>query len=569
MRLPRADDLAPRPPLSSRRLVSTLVVLVSLVAAVATVCQWPLWNRNPTLAALNTLVSLAFTAVGVFLHGQGRRHDPQTWGFFLAGVFWPTIWVDGWGGAGWLRLSQHGSSLSWWTVASAILLYPYGRLGSYERAWIVCAFLLLPGLEFLLDLTSTTYAQVPFLLNTSNTALVVGFLFLVIRRWMLTTGMERRVLLPVLSSAAVTAVVAGIGSPIMVTGTTRQADAFLTVQSLTLLAVPMAFLAGTLHRRLAQAGVADELARLPWPASVEAVQEALRRALQDEQLEVRYWLVESGGYVDAHGRFPRQPEQPGRLAVPVYTHDDEPLAVLLVDPQLAEHQELLNAATAAGALALLNARLQAGLRAQQDQLRAAQQRVEEARWAERRELERNLHDGAQHRLAAVTLWLGLTSVQAAKDPSLKEAIDRAQDEVRAVLQELRDIAHGIHPALLTHAGLGPALEALAERQPLPVHVVAPKVRFPPVAEAIAYYVAAEALVNVLKHANATCATVRVQPHDSDLRLEVVDDGVGGADPTRGSGLVGLQHRVGAVGGELHIATAPGAGTRITARVPCG
>ena len=226
--------------------------------------------------------------------------------------------------------------------------------------------------------------------------------------------------------------------------------------------------------------------------------------------------------------------------------------------------------TRVASMTLENVRLDAELRAKVEELRASRARIVEAGDEARRRLERDLHDGAQQRLVALALNLRLLGGRLEGDPDASRELASAQRELEDALQELRDLARGIHPAVLSDRGLSPALAELARRLPVPVELEAPpEGRLPEQVEAAAYFVVAEALTNVAKHARATHATVRVTHADGRLDVEVGDDGVGGAESSSGSGLGGLADRVAALDGELEIETAPGEGTRIRAAIPCG
>jgi signal transduction histidine kinase len=204
-----------------------------------------------------------------------------------------------------------------------------------------------------------------------------------------------------------------------------------------------------------------------------------------------------------------------------------------------------------------------------EQLAASRVRIVEAADAERRRLERNLHDGAQQRL--VSLALDLRQVEARLDGGDPEAARRllagAREELELALEELRELARGIHPAILSDRGLGPALEALAARASLPVQLEALSERLPERVEAAAYYLVAEALTNATRHAQASTVRVRVRCAKDRLLLEVRDDGIGGADVRSGSGLRGLADRVEALGGHLRLDSRPGAGTTLTGEIP--
>ncbi|GAB3186855.1 sensor histidine kinase [Nesterenkonia suensis] len=212
------------------------------------------------------------------------------------------------------------------------------------------------------------------------------------------------------------------------------------------------------------------------------------------------------------------------------------------------------------------ARLQARLE-QVDQARSDAVDVADA---ERRRLERDLHDGAQQRLTALAVDLGLSRRMHAQDPEqLRETLVRAQGEVTSALQEIRDLVRGLHPAVLEDRGLDAAISALADRVPFPVEIRVEVEPRPPVqVEAVAYFVVAEALNNAMRHARADQASVRITRQDDQLMVRIDDDGAGGADPASGTGLQGLQRRVSAVEGRLMVDSPAGAGTRVEAVLPC-
>jgi signal transduction histidine kinase len=209
------------------------------------------------------------------------------------------------------------------------------------------------------------------------------------------------------------------------------------------------------------------------------------------------------------------------------------------------------------------------LRDRVDDLRHARARIIEATDAERRRLERDLHDGAQQRLVALSLTLGLAESRLKTDPeAAAPLVAQAREEAKLAVQELRELARGLHPAVLSDRGLEPALEALATRAPVPVTVTGvPEERLPRPVEAAVYFVTAEALTNVAKYAEASAARVALAVNQHVARLEVTDDGRGGADPSGGTGLAGLRDRVEALDGQLMVLSPRGAGTTIVAEIP--
>jgi signal transduction histidine kinase len=209
------------------------------------------------------------------------------------------------------------------------------------------------------------------------------------------------------------------------------------------------------------------------------------------------------------------------------------------------------------------------LRERVDDLRHARQRIIAAADAERRRIERDLHDGAQQRMVAVAVTLGLAQAQFSSDPeNAAKLIAQAREEAQLAVKELRELARGIHPAVLSDRGLAAALEALATRAPVPVAVCGvPEEPLAPAIEACAYFVTAEALTNVAKYAHASEASVELAVDEGCLRLEVRDDGVGGADLDGGTGLRGLRDRVDALDGRFDVESPMGGGTTITVEMP--
>jgi signal transduction histidine kinase len=332
---------------------------------------------------------------------------------------------------------------------------------------------------------------------------------------------------------------------------------------------PFVFLFGLLHARLVRSEVGDvfvELRKDPGPADLRDV---LARALRDPSLRLAYWLPEFGSYADHEGRQVESPGRDARQAMTPIDRDGARVAALFHDPALAEEPELLDAVTAAASIAIENGRLQAELKARLEELRGSRSRVIEAGQKERQRLERNLHDGAQQRLIALSLELSLLQEQLDGDPDASARLGVARREIAASLGELREVARGIHPAVVTGHGLEVALEQLVARASVPIRLtVEVEDRLPEQLEVAAYYLVSEGLANLGKYAQASSASVDVNRSGGQLLVEVVDDGIGGADTERGSGLRGLADRVEALGGRLRVWSPVGGGTRVRAEIPC-
>lgn len=333
---------------------------------------------------------------------------------------------------------------------------------------------------------------------------------------------------------------------------------------------PIVFLIGVLQAQLGRASVGDLLVDLgvnPGPAEL---QQAVAGALRDPSVKVAYWLEEFGSYADVDGRQIDPMPTSDRSQTPV-VHDDVPVAVLLHDSALDDEPELLAAVAAATSMAIHNAQLQVELRARLEELRGSRIRILHAEQRERRRLERDLHDGAQQRLIAVSLELSQLGDQLADRPALRRRTAAARAGVAASLAELRDLAHGIHPAAVSDHGLMVALESLATPGPVPVRIDGTvDRRLPEAVELAAFFLVSEALVNIAKHAAASSATVRLHHSPQRLVVEVIDDGTGGATSDgRGTGLRGLADRVETLGGRLQVWSPAGGGTRVRAEIPCG
>ena len=416
----------------------------------------------------------------------------------------------------------------------------------------------------LVDALQKTYAV------TAYGVLATLFIVLIGRKLWTATPRARRILAPLLIAAAVAALRAVLDSVLtFVEPVPGWVFDLYWWQVAGLAALPLALLGGLLRARLARVHVADLVVHLE-RTPLHGIRDELAQALGDPTLEVAFWLPERRGYVDAAGEPFAVPSDSARRAVTPIEREGDPLAALVHDPTLRDEPELIEAVAAAARLALENARLQAELHAQLVKVKESRARIVTAADEERRRIERDIHDGAQQRLVALALELRSTQrrLGAEVDPELDRLLASAADELQVAVDELRELAHGIHPGILVQGGLATALETLAARSPVPVTVDATEDRLPPEVEGAAYFVASEALANVIKHAHASRAAIRATRSEGALVIEVEDDGVGGAASQNGSGLRGLADRVEALGGRLTVESAPGAGTRVVGEIPC-
>jgi signal transduction histidine kinase len=297
------------------------------------------------------------------------------------------------------------------------------------------------------------------------------------------------------------------------------------------------------------------------------VREMLAESLGDRSVAIAYWLADRQAFVDEAGHPVALPEPGSGRAWTAVEQDGRRVAAIVHDAALDTSPELVHAAAAASSLAIDNERLKADLRARVEDLRVSRLRIVEAADEARRRIERDLHDGAQQELLALALELRVLRASIS-DPEAGPLVDGLAVRLDAALRELRELARGIHPAILTRSGLEPAIAALAERAPVQVRVESTiEGRLAPAVEAAAYFVVAEALTNIARYAHAPEARVELRRDGDAIVVLVADDGAGGADLNAGSGLRGLQDRLAVVDGVLAIHSPPGAGTRLEARIP--
>jgi signal transduction histidine kinase len=389
--------------------------------------------------------------------------------------------------------------------------------------------------------------------------------FVTAARWRAASRPRRRALLPSLAGSLSGVLFAAWLTSLLVESPVIP---LVWVLNTALLTVPAALLWGLLRSRLARGGLADLLRDLGTRRGVQ-LETGLAKTLGDPSLVLAYRVPGERTYIDGAGR-PVAPPAPGgdRTPAPI-ERDGRELGILVYDASLDDDPELVEAVAATAALALDDARLQAESEGRLAELRASRERIVAASDTERRRLERNLHDGAQQRLVSVALQLRMVQRHIRSDPALAEQLlSSAADELSQSLEELRELARGIHPAVLNH-GLRAALNSLAARASVTTTVSfeSPE-RLPEPVKLAAYFVASEALANVTKYAHATQTTVRVSRRDGRVVVEIADNGVGGANESAGTGLQGLADRVAALDGTLRILSPPGGGTVITAELPC-
>lgn len=475
--------------------------------------------------------------------------------------------------------------LSSQALAHLVLALPTGRLANRrERALIATQYVLGPATQVPRYFTEdprehqmwgdigATYSIWADIGAVANIACAVLLAALILRRWAGVGWVVRRGYAAVWAVALGIAMVAILTSVGFLTRHAPQPEPLLAF-SIGLVLLPVGIAVGLLRVRLARTRVADLVIRLATAAQPERVRAALADALDDPMLDL-YFRLPHGGYVDVRGRPVAAPAADGRAHTRI-ERDGGELALLVHDPTVAE-PELVTAVVAAARLALENARLHASQRTQLAQARASRARLVAAADVERRRIQRDLHDGAQHKLLAASMLLEQARVASRGDaaPATNRhggpagLIELASAHLREATRELRELTEAIYPPALAEQGLAAAVEALAERAPLRVGTAIPAGRLPEAVERTAYFMITEALTNVYKHARAGTVWVRVSRREHAVVVEVTDDGSGGADPSRGTGLRGLEDRIAAHGGTLRVDSPPGAGTRLVAELPC-
>ena len=479
--------------------------------------------------------------------------------------------------------------------AHVLLSYPDGRLQERWHAWLLgagyalCLIGPLPQLlwgwnermqqscpdcpesALLIARNDTLRDVLNAVTSVIGVVIVATVLVILIRRWRAATAPQKRAMAPILWSGIAMLVLLGSALGSDAAGISRLTDVLGWLGLLVFASVPWVFLIGLVRSRVARAGAVSELLlRLGEAPGTGTLRARLADALGDRSLQLVFWLEDKSRWVDAHGHAFALPadDDPARDWTAVEL-EGRRVGAIVYDRTLSDDPELLGSVAAAAGLAMENERLQAQLRARVEELRASRARIVEAGTQERRRLERNLHDGAQQRLVAMSLTLRLAQSKVEKDPEKAvEMLAAAQEELTLAQAELRELARGIHPAILSDRGLGAALEALAGRAPIAVDLAElPSDRLPEPIEAAAYFVIAEALTNVAKYAHASQATVRVERTNGRAVVEVADDGIGGADPDRGSGLRGLADRVSALDGRMLLDSPAGSGTTLRAEIP--
>jgi signal transduction histidine kinase len=502
-------------------------------------------------------LAVGWSFIGCGLVASRRRPESRTGPLMAATGFTWFVWnFASVGVAAVAWAAAHLVYLHRGPLVQLVLTYPSGR----------------PGSRLVRGAVTVGYAAAvitPIWRSAGATIVLAGLLVAVCaREFVRAVGQPRRARLIALQAATgLSLVLAGTTAARLLLPPEEVGGPSLLVYEAALCVLATGLLTGLLVAPWQRAVVTDLVVELG-EARSGTLRGELSQALGDPSLEIGYWLPDRAVFVDAEGHPLRLPAPGSGRSVTIVERDGQPVAALVHDPAVLEDPGLLEAVTSAAQLAASNARLQAEVQARVVELGASRRRILAARDEERRRLERRLHEGAEARLGelAVTLRRGQ---QSATGEQTRDQIAHAKDQLTRTLEELRRLAHGLHPRVLAEHGLEGVLAGLAKDLPLPVDINVASTQLPQQVAVAAYFVCAETLANVAKHAAAAHVAVAVTASEDRVKVEIADDGVGGADPAHGSGLRGLADRVETLGGTLLVESTPGHGTRLAADIPFG
>jgi len=580
------------PPSPARQWARILVVTVLLVVLGATLLG-PLWWEFPAVGAGCLLFVLLFGGTGAILWDEpGQR---RTGGMLVAAaVLWPLGWSEEWARGPLPLISGIAAYAALSLAARAMLRYPDPALmNRAERVFVRVLTVVLIAVVVAQDLTMrpewkdydpgtpwpTLYPDralnqaVITVGSVLHLLLIGGFAAFWAVRVRRIDGLDRRLLAP-MAVAAPAAVLAAVSVPLVqlfdVHAPLR--DQVFAVQAAVLATVPLAFCAGVLRRRLGSVAVLTMIRQVQRRPTPEAVQAALRSALRDDSLRVLFRAPDLDAYVDERGIPTPVHAAAGRLVLPVRSATGDDLARIDVDAAVVRHPRVLADAVAAGGLALENAQLQAALRGRLDQVRADRRDAVAAGVSARRRVERDLHDGAQQRLLALRLVLAAADGDGLPDTS-RSYLHGLNRELGRALEELRDLARGIHPALLSQVGLAAAVEAYAQRMPAEIDLDLPAERLPAAAEETAYTLIVCVLDGLRELTDRVRAEVRGHLSAGVLTVEIQTATDPGAAPQPAhlqlaAEVPGMLDRIRALGGDLMVSALPPGGALLVAAVPC-
>ncbi|MFH5208539.1 sensor histidine kinase [Antrihabitans sp. NCIMB 15449] len=578
--------------MSRLSVIAVALATAGLTTVMVVAVDWDAFRavKNPLELVMFVLVGWAFVGAGI-ASWRIRPHDNTGKLMIGAGLLWlargfnfssqPLLFTIGW-----------ALIVAYFAVLIQVVLgFPLGRLRkSWERWFVAGCYTYYLG-SAMLELAfadpgrvagQTSGEPINLLLirddpdvfdalqlvfGLIDVSIAVVMIVVLYRRWRRGSAAYRSAFAPLW-------IVALIGTAVVLTlyaidatspGALDEAGAIIGYAA-TILS-PLSIALGLWRFRVARGAVSDVMVEVGAAPLGEDFSRALRRAVRDPSLVLWSWSADRRCYVDAEGLGHRLPDDDGPRAATVLERDGVPVGALVYDQSLRDQPQLIAAVRSAATVALDNHRLQAELEAQLEEVRQSRGRIVAAGDQQRRRLERDLHDGAQQRLVAASILLRRAQ-RSQHDPQMRDLLVQGAAELDSALKELRDLARGVYPPVLQERGLGAALDGLAERSPLPLEIVDDLAERPAAAvELAAYFIAAEAVTNAIKHSAATHVEIAMSAADGELKLVVADDGCGGATFGPGGGLSGLLDRASALGGRLSVLSPEGGGTTVTVHLP--
>jgi signal transduction histidine kinase len=538
--------------------------LLPLAAALGIFAEWASLRRGPlepAASASDVRLAVADFSVGIVLVGAGllaRLRRPESWIGPLLGAAGLCWFLGTFASSHWSSFAAFGGlfvTLHRGPLCHALLAYPDGRAAGFPERVVIAGLYVLSAVAVAADTTVGVLITASVLLGVAAA------------RYVRSAGPERqaRLVAAVAATAFSTALLVAASTRIAHAGATVDRDVLWGYQIVVVL-IAVALLLDLLSQRWTQTTVTGLVVDLGALEESGGLRDRLAAALGDPSLEIGYRLADREVYVDDLGRpLPLPAAGVTGREVTILREDDQAVAALVHDGSALADRRLLDSVAGAARIAVTNARLQAEIRSQLGEIESSRRRIVEAGDAQKQRLERQLREGAERRLAEVAALLEESNDGAGAD--YLAMLAETREELARAQAELREFARGIHPAVLTDGGLGPALADLVARAPVPVELVVAEGRFAAPVEAVAYFVVSEALANIGKYAEASRAAIEVAARDGILSVSVSDDGRGGASLEAGFGLRGLADRVEALGGSLRLESPVGAGTALSAELP--
>ena len=562
---------------TSRRTITVTGLVAVGFAVVMIVVGWRGYHQPSWAYAVAEVVGLSFMTAGWVAWHQ-RPDNRLGLLMIVAGACWYLTNLQFTGVPVLYGLGYWLTYVDIVVLAHVALAYPDGRVTGRGLRWLLTSaygsYLVMQGARYLTEGSISPIGWHPSPLSRwadvlSLNALVYGTLFCmaIVWRWYRADRATRRRHATVWMGILAVNAALGAGAVASLFHRGDLGQAMLLAYGLGLVALPFVFLSGVLHGQLVRGRVADLVIALEEPVDAPTLRRLLAQALGDPTLEVLFRSENGRGigrYADIDGRPVSLPEPDRPDRVITYVGD---LAALVHAPAVADRPALVRAVVAAARLALSNARLQALQRRQIEELQSSRRRIALAALGERRRIERDLHDGAQQRLLRLS-WLAQRARLLATGDDVQALLDELVQEVALTTSEVRELAHGIHPPLVTERGLAIAIEEYALRAPLAVRVDLPPNRFIEPIETTAFFIIMEAIVNAAKHAHTDCVAVAGRVEPGRLVLDIRDHGIGGADARRGTGLRNMADRLTALAGTLTVHSPPGHGTHLRVVLPC-